>query len=105
VPEPRQLVHTEWFDHVLQGLGDSPQTDLLLAEELYRLATYADLVPLAPGCRELRLYQTKELLRRDGQLVRALIYFVIRRDQSVELQHIEVVEEDMTGSTPGTGGV
>jgi hypothetical protein len=71
---------------------------------LYRLATYADLVPLAPDCHALRLYQTREFLRRDGHLVRALIFFVIRSNQSVELRHIEVVEENMTGATPGTAG-
>jgi hypothetical protein len=32
---------------------------------------------------------------------RALIYCVLLSDQSVELQHIEVVEEDMTGVAPG----
>jgi hypothetical protein len=42
----------------MQKLGDLPRVDSLRAEELYRVATYADLVPLAPGCRELRLYQT-----------------------------------------------
>jgi hypothetical protein len=97
VPEPRQLLHTEWFDHALQKLGELPQSESLLSEELYRLAIYADLVPIAPGCRELRLYQTKEFLRRDGHLVRALIFFVLRSDQTVELQHIELIEEDMAG--------
>ena len=101
MPEPRHLVHGEWFDYALQKLGDLPHAESLLAEELYRIAVYADLVPLAPGCRELRLYQTKEFLRHDGHLVRALIYFVLRKDQSVELQHIELIEEDMTGATPG----
>jgi hypothetical protein len=99
--EPRQLVHTEWFDHAVQKLGDVPRVDNLLSEELYRLATYADLVPFARGCRQLRVYQTKEFLRRDGHLVRALIYFVVRADEAVELQHIEIVEEDMTATTPG----
>lgn len=75
-----------------------------MAEELYRVATFADLIPLAPGCQKLRLYQTKEFLRRDGTLVRALVYFVIRSDDSIELQHIEFVEEDMTGATQATGG-
>lgn len=86
MPKPRQLVHTEWFDYAIQKLGDLPRADGLLAEELYRLAMYADLVPLAPGCAELRLYQTKEFLRRDGQLVRILIYFALRS---------EVIEEEM----------
>ena len=67
----------------------------LLAEELYRLALYADLIPLAPGCEELRVYQTKEFLRRDGHVVRILIYFALRSDDTVELQHVEVIEEDM----------
>jgi hypothetical protein len=97
VPKPRQLVHTEWFDYAIQKLGDLPRVDSLLAEELYRLAKYADLVPLAPGCEELRLYQTKEFLRRDGQVARILIYFVLRSDDTLKLQHIEVIEEDMRG--------
>jgi hypothetical protein len=100
VPQPRQLVHTEWFDYALQKLGHLPRVDSLLAEELYRLATYADLVPLAPGCEELRLYQTKEFLRRDGQVVRILIYFALRSDDTVELQHIEVIEEEMRAKKP-----
>lgn len=56
MPQPRQVIHTEWFDYAIQKLGSLPRVDNLLAEELYRLATYADLVPLAPGCEELRLY-------------------------------------------------
>ena len=44
---------------------------------------------------ELRLYQTKDFLRRDGQVVRILIYFALRSDDSVELQHVEVIEEEM----------
>ena len=98
MPSPRQLVHTEWFDYALQQLGGLPSVDSLLADELYRLATYADLVPLAPGCRELRLYQTKEFMRSDGQVVRLLFYFVLRRDDTVELQHVEVIIEDMRAS-------
>ena len=95
MPPPRQLVHTEWFDYALQQLGRLPSVESLLADELYRLATYADLVPLAPGCLELRLYQTKEFVRPDGQVVRLLFYFVLRRDDTVELQHVEVIAEDM----------
>jgi hypothetical protein len=100
VPQPRQLVHTEWFDNALQKLGDLPRVDSLLAEEFYRLALYADLVPLTPGCRALRVYQTQEFLRRDGHLVRILIYFVLRTDGAVELQHIEVIAEDMLAEEP-----
>lgn len=100
MPPPRQLGHTEWFDHALQQLGGLPRIDSLLAEEFYRLATYADLVPLAPGCAALRLYQTKEFLHRDGQIVRLLIYFVLRRGDAVELQHIEVIAEDMHAKEP-----
>jgi hypothetical protein len=69
-----------------------PKVDSILAEELYRLATYADLVPLAPGCTELRLYQTKEFLRQDGQVVRIVIYFALRSNDTVELQHVELIE-------------
>jgi hypothetical protein len=97
VPQPRQLVHTEWFDHALLKLGALPRVEGLLAEEFYRLATYADLVPLASGCRALRLYQTKEFVRPNGQVVRLLVYFVLRTDEAVELQHIEVIEDNMVG--------
>ena len=100
MPQPRQLIHTEWFDYALQKLGRLPRVDSLLAEELYRLAMYADLVPLAPGCEELRLYQTKEFLRQDGQVVRILIYFALRRGDTVELQHIEVIEAEMRAKKP-----
>ena len=96
MPDPRQFVHTEWFDHALQKLGHLPRIENLLAEEFYRLANYADLVPLAPGCPQLGLYQTRPLLRQDGQVIRILIYFVVRPDGSVELQHIEPIEEDMS---------
>lgn len=94
---PRQLVHSEWFDYALQKLGALPRADALLAEEFYRLAVYADLVPVVPGCDVLRLYQTKEFLRADGQVVRILVYFALRSDDAVELQHIEVIECDMRG--------
>ena len=96
--EPRQLVHSEWFDHALTQLGDLPHVEETLAEEMYRLSCYADLVQLVPGCRQLRVYQTKELLRGDGQVVQVLIYFALReRGRVVELQHIEAVEADMGG--------
>lgn len=50
------------------------------------------------GCRQLRVYQTKELVRSDGQVVRILIYFALRdRGRVVELQHIEAVESAMNG--------
>jgi hypothetical protein len=56
--EPRQLVHSEWFDHALAQLGDLPNVEEVLAEEFYRLACYGDLVRLVPGCRQLRVFQT-----------------------------------------------
>lgn len=92
---PRQLLHTEWFDHALQQVAGVARADLILSDELFRLAMYADLVPVLPGCKELRVYQTKEFLRSDGHLVKILIYFVLRENESVELQHIEILEEDM----------
>ncbi|HEY1111846.1 MAG TPA: hypothetical protein VGE76_24535 [Opitutaceae bacterium] len=97
MPTPRQLVHTEWFDFALQRLAELPRADEILSEELYRLALYADLVPLAPDCQELRVYQTKEFLRADGHLLRILIYFALHDNNTVELQHIEVVAEHMLG--------
>ena len=93
---PRQLVHSEWFDHALAQLGDLPNVEDVLADEFHRVALYADLVRLVPGCRQLRVYQTRELLRGDGHVVRILIYFALRdRGRVVELQHIEAIEEEM----------
>lgn len=97
MPSPRPLVDTEWFDHALQRLGALPRIERLLEAEFLRLAMYADVVPIARGCRRLRLYQTKPILRTDGQLVRILVYFVLRDDNSVELQHIDLVAEAMDG--------
>lgn len=93
---PRRLVHSEWFDHSLQRLGDLRDVETVLAKEFYRLACYADLVALAPGSATLRIYQTSRLLREDGRIVRVLIYFVLREDDSVELQHVEAMEENKT---------
>ncbi len=90
--EPRQLVHSQWFDHSLQRLGELRDVESVLAKELYRLACYADLVPFAPGSTSLRIYQSASLLRDDGSVVRALIYFVLRKDDTVELLHIETVD-------------
>jgi hypothetical protein len=96
--EPRQRVHSEWFDQALTQLGDLPHAEEILADEMYRMSCYAELVPVVPGCRQLRVYQTRELLRSDGQVVRILIYFALReRGRVVELQHIEAVEEEMGG--------
>ncbi len=36
--EPRQLLHSEWFDHALARLGDLPDIEENLAEEFYRPA-------------------------------------------------------------------
>lgn len=98
MPTPRQLIHSEWFDHALAQLGDLPGVEELLAVEFLRIASYADLVPIVTGFRTLRVYQTREVLRCDGHVIRILIYFALRdRGQVVELQHIEAVEADMTG--------
>lgn len=96
--EPRQLVHTEWFDHALQNFGALPHIEDLLARDLYRIAVYADLIPCLGEKSPLRVFQTKEFMKEDGQLIRLLIYFVLRPDDAVELQHIEAVEQDMEGS-------
>lgn len=92
MPRPRTLIHGEWFDYALQRLGNLRNVEEVLAKELYRIACYADLVAALPGSKSLRIYQTEPLLRDDGQIVRVLIYFVLREDDAVELQHIEAVQ-------------
>lgn len=94
MPTPRRLVHSEWFDHCLQKFGDLSDADTVLAKEFYRLACYADLVPLLPGSTKLRVYRTSPLLREDGAIIRVLIYFMLRSDETIELQHAEEVEQD-----------
>ncbi len=95
VPTPRALVHSAWFDYALVRLGGTEAMDELLGRELYRLSLYADLVPTAPGCDALRIYQSAPFLREDGQLVRIWIYFTLQADDSVNLQHAEAIEEKM----------
>ena len=95
MPRPRILIHSEWFDYSLQRLGNLRDVEDILAKELYRIACYADLVAVAPGSKNLRIYQTDRLLRDDGQIVRVLIYFVLRQDNAVDLQHVEAVEEGL----------
>ncbi len=85
MPAPRRLIHTEWFDQSLQRLGSLRNVETVLAKELYRLACYADLVAVIPRSTALRIYQTDPLLQDDGQIVRVLIYFVLREDDTVEL--------------------
>lgn len=93
MPAPRRLIHTEWFDQSLQRLGSLSDVETVLAKELYRLACYADLVALIPSSTTLRIYQTDPLLQENGEVVRVLIYFVLREDNTVELQHAEAVAE------------
>lgn len=93
MPRPRLLIHGEWFDYALQRLGNLRDVEEVLAKELYRIACYADLVATVPGLKTVRIYQTERLLRDDGQIVRVLIYFVLREDDAVELQHVEAVED------------
>lgn len=94
MPAPKRLIHSEWFDQALQRLGNLRDVEAVLAKEFYRLACYADLVPLASGSAALRIYRTPPLLREDGALVHVLIYFVLRDSDSVELQHVEAIEEE-----------
>ena len=91
---PKQLVHSEWFDAALQRLGNLQDVETVLAKELYRLACFAALVQFIPGSQKLRIYQTPPLLSDDGTLMHVLIYFVLRSDDTVELQHVESIEED-----------
>ncbi len=95
MPTPRILIHSAWFDYALNRLGGIETMDDLLGRELYRLALYADLVPMAEGCGELRIYRTDPFLREDGHLIRIWIYFTLPKDGTVSLQHIEAVEETM----------
>ncbi|MBI2812755.1 MAG: hypothetical protein HYX71_00530 [Opitutae bacterium] len=95
MPTPRTLVHSAWFDYAVNRLGGAEAMDELLGRELYRLALYADLVPVAAGCDELRIYRTDPFLREDGHLIRVWIYFTLQKDGAVALQHIEAIEEDM----------
>ena len=69
----------------------------MLGRELFRLSLYADLVPTARGHEPLRIYRTAPFLRDDGQLIRLWIYFTLRPDDAVELQHIEAIDENMSG--------
>ena len=68
--------------------------DSVLAKEFYRLACYARMSSLSRRAVALRIYQSAPLLREDGELVRVLIYFVLRDSEAVELQHIEAIEEE-----------
>ena len=97
---PRVLIHSAWFDYALTKLGGAAEMDERLGRELFRLSLYADLVRIVPGQEALRIYQTGVFSHDDGQLIRLWIYFVLRSDDAVNLQHIEVVEEDMSGTTP-----
>ena len=98
MPAPRSLVHSAWFDFACARLGGAEAVDAMLGRELYRLALYADLVPVVTGHAPLRIYRTDPFLREDGQLVRLWIYFARRPDHAVELQHIEAIGENMSGS-------
>ena len=72
-------------DYIVQRLGELREVETVLAKEFYRLACYAERVAFAPGSTTLRVYQTAPLLRNDGTVVRVLIYFILREDDSVEL--------------------
>ena len=89
------MVHSAWFDYALNRLGGTEAMDDLLGRELYRLALYADLVPVAEGCDDLRIYRTDPFLREDGQLIRVWLYFALHKDGAVALQHIEAIEGEM----------
>ena len=96
---PRTLVHSAWFDFACARLGGARAVDEMLGRELFRLSLYADLVPVVRDHEPLRIYRTTPFLRDDGQLVRLWIYFTLRPDGAVELQHIEALDENMSGGT------
>lgn len=89
----RTLAHSAWFDLALDRLGGTERMDEIIGRELLRIATYADLVPEAPEHEPLRIYRSLPLLNDDAVLIRLWIYFVLHSDDTVELQHIEAVEE------------
>jgi len=80
VSSPRTLLHSEWFDYALQILGDIQQVEMVLARDFYRIACYADLIPLVDDGSQVRVFRTEPMLREDGQIVRVFIYFVLRAD-------------------------
>ena len=91
------MVHSAWFDFACARLGGAAAVDEMLGRELYRLSLYADLVPVVREHAPLRIYRTAPFLHDDGQLVRLWIYFTLRPDGAVELQHVESIEENMSG--------
>jgi hypothetical protein len=95
----RTLIHTAWFDFALQRLGGAERMDEVLGRELYRLSLFAEKVPVIPHHEPLRIYRTSPFVRDDGHLVRLWIYFNLPDESSVELQHIEALEEDMEGAS------
>jgi hypothetical protein len=97
MPTPRTLVHSAWFDFACAQIGETATVDEMLGRELFRLSLYADLVPTVRGHEPLRIYRTTPFVRNSGQLVRLWIYFTLRPDNAVELQHIEAFDENMTG--------
>jgi hypothetical protein len=97
MPTPRTLIHSAWFDFACARLGGAAAVDEMLGRELFRLALYADLVPVVRGHEPLRIYRTAPFLRDNGQLIRLWIYFTLRPDSAVDLQHIEAIEENMSG--------
>ena len=99
MPKPRVLIHSAWFDLACARLGESAAIDEMLGRELYRVSLYADLVPMVDAHAPLRIFRTAPFLREDGQIVRLWIYFALRSDDVVELQHIGSIEEDMSGAT------
>jgi hypothetical protein len=92
------LVHSAWFDFACARLGGAEAVDVMLGRELYRLSLYADLVSVVPDHAPLRIYRTAPFLHDDGQLVRLWIYFTLRPDNAVELQHVEAINENMAGA-------
>ena len=99
MPRARTLVHSAWFDFALTRLGGAEEVDDVLGRELYRLSLFADLVPTIAEHSSLRIYRTAPFLRGDGHLIRLWIYFVLRSDDAVELQHIETIEENMAAGS------
>jgi len=92
--QPRELIHSLWFDFALARIDATKQMDEILGDELYRIALYADLIPEVPGHRPMRVFRSKPFLDDSGNVVNLWIYFQLLQDERVDLLHIELVGSD-----------
>ena len=85
------LVESELYAWMLSRLAPIREIDEILIDLTWALARLAEDLPFVDGSEQIRYISSKPLLQDDGAVVRLLLRFLVRDEDTVELLTVEAI--------------